>query len=71
MLAGLPPATLVVADIGFCQFDLIWALCARDIDFFIRVGGNTTLLTEVRRNAIERSRDHRYASAFYLGLPCA
>lgn len=72
MLPTLPSRTLLVADIGFCHFDLMWTLCRRQIDFVIRVGGHTTLLAEVGRDAIERQGEHRYVYFYPLrkrGLP--
>lgn len=72
MLPALPRSTLLVGDIGFCTFDLMWELYCRQIDFLIRVGGHTTLLAEVGREAIERVGEHRYVYFYPLrkrGLP--
>ncbi len=72
MLPALPRSTLLVGDIGFCTFDLMWELYYRQIDFLIRVGGHTTLLAEVGREPIERVGAHRYVYFYPLrkrGLP--
>ena len=66
MLPALPHRTLLLGDIGFCHFDLMWELCRRQLEFVIRVGGHTTLLAEVGRHAIEKRGDHRYVYFFPL-----
>jgi len=47
MLADLPAGTLVVADAGFCGFQLCRSLLAAGHSFLFRVGGNVTLLTDL------------------------
>jgi len=72
MLPALPRSTLLVGDIGFCTFDLMWAIYRHPIDFLIRVGGQTALLAEVGRDAIERVGGHRYVYIYPFrkrGLP--
>jgi hypothetical protein len=72
MLPSLPSSTLLVGDIGFCNFDLMWELHCHQIDFLIRGGGNTTLLAEVGRENVERVGEHRYVYFYPLrkrGLP--
>ena len=72
MLPALPPSTLLIGDIGFCSFDLMWDLYRQGIDFLIRVGGHTTLLAEVGQEAIERVGEHQRVYFYPLrkhGLP--
>jgi hypothetical protein len=59
MLPDLPLSTLLVADIGFCRFALLWRLWLNGVDFLIRVGGNSTLLSTLGRSALERSDQGR------------
>ncbi len=58
MLPALPASTLLVGDVGFCNFDLLWDLGGRGIDFLIRTASNTTLLTDATRSHIERVGEH-------------
>ena len=60
MIPSLPASSLLVADIGFGGFDLLWELCRSDVSFVIRCGGNTTLLVENTRQQIERNGDIRW-----------
>lgn len=66
MLPALPSSTLLVGDIGFCNFDLMWEFYCHQIDFLIRVGGNTTLLAEVGRENVEGVGEHRYVYFYPL-----
>lgn len=45
MLAGLPTEALVVADAGFCGYQLCQQILQQPHSFLLRVGGNVTLLT--------------------------
>ena len=54
MVPTLPGEALVVADIGFGGFDLLWHLTRSGVGFLIRCASNTTLLTEFARYQIER-----------------
>lgn len=72
MLPTLPDSTLLVGDIGFCTFDLLWDLYRHPVDFLIRVGGHTTLLAKIGLDAIERVGGHQYVYLYPLrkrGLP--
>ncbi len=60
MLPSLPSSTLLVGDVGFCSFELLWTLCRSDVDFLVRAASNTTLISEAGRQQIERVGDHRY-----------
>ncbi len=60
MIPSLPPSSLLVGDIGFGGFDLLWQLSNGKTAFLIRCGGNTTLLVEHTRQQIERQGDVRY-----------
>ena len=60
MLPSLPASTLLVGDVGFCSFPLLWTLCCSDVDFLVRAASNTTLISEATRQQIERVGDHRY-----------
>lgn len=44
MIPSLPDRSLLVGDIGFGGFDLLWELHKKKVSFLIRVGGNTNLL---------------------------
>ena len=57
MLAGLPAATLLVADAGFGGFDFLWSLSQAGVAFLVRCASNTTLLSDV---GLERVGQHRY-----------
>lgn len=60
MIPSLPPSSLLVGDIGFGGFDLLWQLSNGKVAFVIRCGGNSTLLVEHTRQVIERRGDVRY-----------
>lgn len=60
MIPSLPPKSLLVGDIGFGGFDMLWELCRSDVSFLIRCGGNTTLLVEKTRQFVERKGDIRW-----------
>lgn len=60
MIPSLPASSLLVADIGFGGFDMLWDLQRSGVSFVIRCGGNTTLLVEGARQAIERKGDVRW-----------
>ncbi len=60
MIPSLPPSSLLVGDIGFGGFDLLWQLSNGKVAFVIRCGGNTTLLVEETRQRIERRGESRY-----------
>lgn len=47
MLDNLPQRSLVVADAGFCGYELCRNILARGHSFLLRVGSNVTLLTEL------------------------
>jgi hypothetical protein len=47
MLTLLPPEALLLADAGFCGYDLLKALMAQGNYFLIRVGSNVTLIREL------------------------
>ena len=47
MLDVLPASSLVVADTGFTGYELLQAILKRNLSFLIRVGANTTLLTDL------------------------
>jgi hypothetical protein len=47
MLPDLPARALVVADAGFCGYELCRRLLAAGHSFLFRVGGNVTLLTDL------------------------
>lgn len=47
LLTLLPPEALLLADAGFCGYDLLKALMAQDNHFLIRVGSNVTLIREL------------------------
>lgn len=56
MLALLPAPALLVADAGYCGFDLARQLVARDICFLLRMSSNVTLYTD-RQVVLERYRE--------------
>lgn len=60
MLPSLPASTLLVGDVGFCSFSLLWTLHCSDVDFLVRAASNTTLISETTRQQIERIGEHRY-----------
>jgi hypothetical protein len=60
MMPDLPKGSLLVGDIGFGGFDLLWQLSNGKVAFVIRCGGNSTLLVEHTRQQIERQGDVRY-----------
>jgi hypothetical protein len=60
MLPTLPASTLLVADVGFCGFDLLWTLWCSGVHFLVRCASNTTLLTDRSRSQIERKGQHCY-----------
>jgi hypothetical protein len=60
MLPSLPKGSLLVGDIGFGGFDLLWELSSGKVAFVIRCGGNSTLLVTHPRQGIERKGDVRY-----------
>ncbi|MEK7732477.1 MAG: IS4 family transposase, partial [Planctomycetota bacterium] len=60
MIPALPPRSLLVGDIGFGGFDLLWQLSNGKVAFVIRCGGNSTLLVEHTRLEIERIGDVRW-----------
>jgi hypothetical protein len=60
MIRWLPPSSLLVADIGFGGFDLLWKLCHAKVNFLIRTGGSTMLLVEHTLQQIVRRGDVRY-----------
>ena len=60
MIPSLPASSLLVGDIGFGGFDMLWDLQGSGVSFIIRCGGNTTLLVEGTRQAIERKGDVRW-----------
>jgi Transposase DDE domain len=47
MLASLPTEALVVADAGFCGYELCRTILAAGCSFLFRIGGNVTLLTDL------------------------
>jgi Transposase DDE domain len=47
MVAALPQDALVVADAGFCGFELCRTMRRHHVHFLLRVGGNVTLLQEL------------------------
>ncbi len=67
MLPTLPSDALVVADIGFGGFDLLWELTRSGVDFLIRCGSNTTLLVEQTQQQIERAGECRYVYLWPTG----
>jgi len=46
MLPLLPTAALLIADAGYCGFDLAQALMQQNISFLLRMSSNVTLYTE-------------------------
>ncbi len=60
MISSLPPRSLLVGDIGFGGFDLLWQLTDAKVAFVIRCGGNSTLLVDHTRPEIERIGDVRW-----------
>jgi hypothetical protein len=46
MLPLLPAAALLVADAGYCGFELAKALMQQDVSFLLRMSSNVTLYTE-------------------------
>lgn len=60
MIPALPPRSLLVGDIGFGGFDLLGQLCKKKVAFLIRCGGNSTLLTDIKQEDIERKGDARW-----------
>jgi hypothetical protein len=46
LLSWLPAAALLVADAGYCGFDLAQALVQQDVCFLLRMCSNVTLYTE-------------------------
>lgn len=60
MIPSLPKSSLLVGDIGFGGFDLLWELSNSQVAFVIRCGGSTTLLVEHTREKIERRGDVRW-----------
>ena len=60
MIPSLPASSLLVADMGFGGFDLLWQLSHGGVAFLVRCGGNTTLLVEDTRQRIERRGECRY-----------
>jgi hypothetical protein len=60
MSPSLPKSSLLVGDIGFGGFDLLWQLSNERVAFVIRCGGSSTLLVEHTRQEIERRGDVRY-----------
>lgn len=61
MIPSIPKESLLVGDIGFGGFDLLWQLSNAKISFLIRCGGGTTrLLVDHTRAQIERKGDMRY-----------
>jgi len=60
MIPSLPRSSLLVGDIGFGGFDLLWQLCNEKVAFVIRCGGSSTLLVEHTRQDIERPGDVRW-----------
>ncbi|MGH8711390.1 MAG: IS4 family transposase [Burkholderiales bacterium] len=57
MMPSLPKDSLLVGDIGFGGFDLLWQLSNEKAAFVIRCGGNSTLLVDNTRQEIERQGD--------------
>jgi hypothetical protein len=47
MIHLLPPNALLLADAGFCGYDLLTALLAQGSSFLMRVGANVHLLTKL------------------------
>ena len=60
MIPSLPKRSLLVGDIGFGGFDLLWQLTDGGVAFVIRCGGNSTLLVHHTRQEIERKGDVRW-----------
>jgi len=60
MMPSLPKSSLLVGDIGFGGFDLLWQLSNEQVAFVIRCGGSSTLLVEHTRQQIERQGDIRW-----------
>jgi hypothetical protein len=60
MIPSLPGSSLLVGDIGFGGFDLLWQLSHGKVAFVIRCGGCNTLLVEHTRQEIERRGDVRH-----------
>jgi len=60
MIPALPKRSLLVGDIGFGGFDLLWQLTDGGVAFVIRCGGNNTLLVDNTRQEIERKGDVRW-----------
>jgi len=60
MIPSLPKSSLLVGDIGFGGFDLLWQLSNEQVAFVIRCGGSSTLLVEHTRQQIERQGDIRW-----------
>jgi hypothetical protein len=60
MLPSLPKSSLLVGDIGFGGFDLLWQISNTQVAFVIRCGGCNTLLVEHTRQKIERCGDVRW-----------
>ena len=46
MLALLPQAALLVADAGYCGFELTKRLLQQKVSFLLRMSSNVTLYTE-------------------------
>ena len=59
MIPSLPKRSLLVGDIGFGGFDLLWQLTNGQVALVIRCGGNSTLLVDNTRQEIERKDDVR------------
>lgn len=59
MLPALPTKTLLVADAGFCGFDLWGELLQAGVDLLIRCASNTTLLSDASWSQIERQGQHQ------------
>ena len=60
MIPALPKHSLLLGDIGFGGFDLLWQLTDGKVAFVIRCGGNSTLLVPHTRQEIERKGDVRW-----------
>jgi hypothetical protein len=56
LLPLLPAAALLVADAGFCGFEVAQQLVRRDISFLLRMSSNVTLYTR-RQVKLERYRE--------------
>jgi hypothetical protein len=54
LLPSLPPGSLLVADAGFCGYELCRGILAAGLSLLFRVGGNVTLLTDLGWHIEER-----------------